>query len=343
MTKRHYKVANVAQGTPEWLEWRDQGVTATDAVAITGRSPYKTRWRAWAEKSGYAAPVDLKGNPLVRKGIQQEPDARNMWEERHGVIILPTCVESLLCPLLRASLDGLTPDDKPVELKVPSDKSWQAVIAEGVESAPYKLYWPQVQQQMLCLNAREGYLVFYHAKHGMKEFLIQRDDAFCREIVAESRSFYQEVVTKQPPQKDMDRDAYIPEGEDAEVWKEAAFAYRTYQQELDELEARAKWLKESQEPWLAVMKRLMGTHNRGDYAGVMITRFTTSGSVDYKKIVSEKLSLTEDEEKAYRKPGGHRTRVTVSDDPVPRTIQDAEVVNQASAPIKREPIIDANF
>ena len=127
-----------------------------------------------------------------------------MWEERHGVIILPTCVESLLCPLLRASLDGLTPDDKPVELKVPSDKSWQAVIAEGVESAPYKLYWPQVQQQMLCLNAREGYLVFYHAKHGMKEFLIQRDDAFCREIVAESRSFYQEVVTKQPPQKDMD-------------------------------------------------------------------------------------------------------------------------------------------
>ena len=88
----------------------------------------------------------------------------------------------------------------------------------------------------MCLNAREGYLVFYHAKHGMKEFLIQRDDAFCREIVAESRSFYQEVVTKQPPQKDMDRDV-CPEGE-YKVWKEAAFTYRTYQQELDELEPR---------------------------------------------------------------------------------------------------------
>ena len=58
---------------------------------------------------------------------------------------MPACVESLLCPLLRALVDGLTPDDKPVSFKVPSDKSWQAVIAEGVESAPYKLYWPQVQ------------------------------------------------------------------------------------------------------------------------------------------------------------------------------------------------------
>ncbi|WP_407080697.1 YqaJ viral recombinase family protein [Enterobacter hormaechei] len=48
------------------FDWRRQGVTATDAAILLNRSPYKTRWRLWAEKTGYAREVDLSLNPLVR-------------------------------------------------------------------------------------------------------------------------------------------------------------------------------------------------------------------------------------------------------------------------------------
>lgn len=333
-SKKSFRIVDLPQGSDEWRKWRDEGITATDAVVITGLSPFKTRWRLWAEKSGFADPQDLSGNPLVQKGNKQEPDARAQWEERHNEIVLPTCVESTLCPVIRASLDGLTSDGKPVEIKVPSDKSWQEVIDKGEASDTFKRYWPQCQHQMLALGAKEGWLVFYHARHGMKEFIIQRDDVFCRRIIKEAREFFREVTEKSPPEKDLERDAYIPEGEEAEQWKQAAYAYREYQHELDELKAREKQLKELQKPLLGKMKELMGDHQRGDYAGVMITRFTTSGSVDYRKIVEEETKLSEDEVEAYRKEGGDRTRVTVSEDPVPRLIKNEAVVEQATAPAR---------
>lgn len=66
------KIVNLSQREEDWLDWRRQGVTATDAAILLNRSPYKTRWRLWAEKTGYAREVDLSLNPLVRRGIENE-------------------------------------------------------------------------------------------------------------------------------------------------------------------------------------------------------------------------------------------------------------------------------
>ncbi len=54
------KIVNLSQREEDWLDWRRQGVTATDAAILLNRSPYKTRWRLWAEKTGYAREVDLE-------------------------------------------------------------------------------------------------------------------------------------------------------------------------------------------------------------------------------------------------------------------------------------------
>ncbi len=62
------KIVDLTQGDDAWLAWRKGGITATDAAILLDRSPYKTRWRLWAEKSGFAREVDLSLNPLVRRG-----------------------------------------------------------------------------------------------------------------------------------------------------------------------------------------------------------------------------------------------------------------------------------
>ena len=36
------RIVNLEQGTKEWLEWRRQGITATESSVILGLSPYKT-------------------------------------------------------------------------------------------------------------------------------------------------------------------------------------------------------------------------------------------------------------------------------------------------------------
>ncbi|MDV5469038.1 YqaJ viral recombinase family protein [Klebsiella pneumoniae] len=76
------KIVNLSQREEDWLDWRRQGVTATDAAILLNRSPYKTRWRLWAEKTGYAREVDLSLNPLVRRGIESEDAARRAFEEK---------------------------------------------------------------------------------------------------------------------------------------------------------------------------------------------------------------------------------------------------------------------
>ncbi len=46
------KIVDVVQRSPDWQGWRAQGVTASEAAVVLGRSPYKTPWRLWAERTG---------------------------------------------------------------------------------------------------------------------------------------------------------------------------------------------------------------------------------------------------------------------------------------------------
>ena len=52
------KITDVIQRTPPWERWRAQGVTASEAAIVLGRSPYKTLWRLWAERTGLAREAD---------------------------------------------------------------------------------------------------------------------------------------------------------------------------------------------------------------------------------------------------------------------------------------------
>ena len=153
-------VINVSQRTPEWHAWRAAGVTASEAAVILNRSPYKTPWRLWAERTGVAAPEDLSSKPCVQRGIQLEDQVRRGFEERHGTILLPLCAESTEHPVLRAhSMDSATTGE-PVELKVPTDKTYQHVVSEGEQALAYQLAWVQLQHQLYVTEAQQGWLVF---------------------------------------------------------------------------------------------------------------------------------------------------------------------------------------
>jgi putative phage-type endonuclease len=110
------RVIDIVQRSPEWHGWRSAGMSASDAPVVLGVSPFKTRWRLWAEKCGLAFEEDLSGNPYVRRGLEEE-DIRRVYEDRHGVLLLPLCAESDAHPVVRASFDGLTDEGEPVEIK----------------------------------------------------------------------------------------------------------------------------------------------------------------------------------------------------------------------------------
>jgi putative phage-type endonuclease len=107
---------------------------------VLGVSPFKTRWRLWAEKCGLAPEEDLSGNPHIRRGLEEEDRARRTYEDRHDVVLLPLCAESDVHPVMRASFDGLTDAGGPVELKCPSRMSFADLLEHGEGSAVFKRF-----------------------------------------------------------------------------------------------------------------------------------------------------------------------------------------------------------
>lgn len=160
------RVIDIPQKTPAWLQWRAAGVTASAAAAVLGRSPYKTPWRLWAERTGLVAPEDLSSNFHVRRGNALEDHARRDFEDRHGTCLLPMCGESREHPMIRASLDGIDDAGCPVELKIPCDAVYQEVMEIRELSRAYQLYWVQLQSQLYVTEADRGWLVFYQRPGG---------------------------------------------------------------------------------------------------------------------------------------------------------------------------------
>lgn len=321
------RIVNLQQGSPDWFDWRKQGITATDAVVLLDRSPYKTYWRLWAEKSGFCDEVDLSGNPLVRRGKELEDEARAAAELLLQDILLPCCVESEFDPIFRASLDGYTSDGNPVELKVPSDAVWNAIMHEGTQSEAYRMYWAQVQAQLLATGSKEGYLIFYH-EGNLHPFKIHPDSQAIHTLVKRGRILMQQVRDYEEPPMNPERDVFIPREDAARNWLMAAEAYRNQTAKIESLKSEIAELEEKRRQHEQAMLGMMGDFLHAEYGGVSVTRFVKKGRVNSSKLIQDiQASGVKIDVDAYRAPSRIHTRITVSKTTIkPRTVADADVL-----------------
>ena len=325
------KIIDLQQSGDDWLEWRRGGVSATDASILLNLSPYKTRWRLWAEKVGYALAEDLSNNPNVRRGVRNEDLARRAFEDKHDDLLLPVCAESDKYPILRASLDGIRENGEPVEIKCPSDTNWNDVCSNGTGSKPYKQYYPQVQHQLMVTEAKLGWLIFFKEGEPLQEFQIVPDAEMQKAILEESFKFMEEVQKRKEPDKDPDRDIYIPKGKEAHAWIFYAEQYRLYEAEIKTLKEKLTKLQKSQKPLEKELRQMMGDYMQADYCGVKITRYMTSGRINYQKVLEANLpDISDDEVEKFRGKATESCRVYVTNSLAPKLIVDDDAV----APVK---------
>lgn len=313
-------LADYVQGSDEWLEWRAQGVTATDIPVILGLSPYKTVWQLWAEKVGHLNTADLSRNPNVKRGNRLEDTARQLAEKHCNEILLPICGEYGHWPTLRASFDGLDGNQTPHEFKAPAQSTWDEISLNGEKSATYKLYESQVHAQCVVAGVSYGKLMFFieddTPEGKLKTFDVELTDAMAKEILAKAQWFWTLVTTETPPPKDPERDCFIPEnGEQRFLWEAQADAWRHNQTKVKKLKAELEQLAKAQKEIQNEMTILMGEFKNSDVGGVKVSRFTKKGSIDYSKFLEDwfpRLNLKELEE--YRKADRHEARFTLSED-----------------------------
>ncbi|MCF7996208.1 MAG: YqaJ viral recombinase family protein [Chromatiaceae bacterium] len=326
------KIIDIAQRTPAWQQWRGQGITASEAAIILDHSPYKTRWRLWAERTGLARAADLSRNPQVQRGNQLEDAARQWFEHAYDTLLMPLCAEANEEPILRASFDGINDAGEPVELKVPSAKTYRAVCAQGREAEAYRLYLPQVQHQLYVAGAEKGYLVFHQDAQTNTVFEIARDAELIETLVEQALAFWELIQQRQEPAKDPVRDLYLPPPEQAEDWNALAGRYRDAWREAQVHEAEVKRCKTELDQLQTDLVAMMGEALIAESAGLRITRFCANGSVDYPALVKALLPpLPSETLEQYRRKSSERVRVTVQEYPAKAAIDfDAEVVAQAA-------------
>ena len=282
-------IIDLDQRTDAWKAWRNQGITATDSTVILGASPYKTPWRLWAEKVGKILPPDLSKNPNVQRGVALEDEARRLFQNKHLTCVMPACAESDVDPIFRASFDGLTPLNEPVEFKCPGEKVLAEVRTEGLKAKTVQMYSVQVQHQMLVSGSNRGWLVFYDSTtKELIEFEIQRDETIIKRLLAEGRKFYESVTKKIEPPKDPLRDAFLPaEGEERMRWIAAARDFAQADREIEALQARINQLTVSRDEAKEKLISMMGNNALADFAGVSLTRSAVKGRVDYAKLLEK--------------------------------------------------------
>lgn len=103
------KLHNLIQGSPEWKAYRAQHFNASDAPAMMGVSPYKSRAELLREMhTGVTADVDAGTQMRFDNGHRAEALARPLAEEFIGAELYPVTGSA---GKLSASFDGLTLDE----------------------------------------------------------------------------------------------------------------------------------------------------------------------------------------------------------------------------------------
>lgn len=184
-------ISGLIQGTQEWLQWRRNHIGASEASAILGLNPFRTKLSVWEEKVlGWEQPINQK----MIDGTKGEQAARDAYEKMSGRLVAPIVAESTEYPFISASFDGMSLLlDHAVEIKCGRSSHKYAQLGE---IAPY--YIPQLQQQMYVAGLDSIHYFSYYNGEGilLTEY---RSEEFIKKMVEKLIEFWDNVQAGTPP------------------------------------------------------------------------------------------------------------------------------------------------
>lgn len=184
----------IEQGSDEWLKWRAERITSSDASVILGLNRYSNARKLWQEKMSIAPRQST--NHHMERGKLLEPVARDLFIETTGIDVVPMVVESSEFFWMGASLDGIDKSRRViVEIKCPD---WQSH-----ENEIMPMYKAQVQHHLYATGAEICYYVTYvgHLEQKINIIEVSRDEQFMQRMIDAELAFYKEFlcVFKEPP------------------------------------------------------------------------------------------------------------------------------------------------
>jgi putative phage-type endonuclease len=194
----------VRQRTPEWVAWRREHITSSDAVVLAGERGSVVQ--LWAEKRGLVeSTFDDETEDLMEIGQALEPALRSLYASRMSRPIRARHIgiESREWPVAAASLDAES-GRRIVETKWSHSVEWFRAVAAGSPDPVPGRVMAQVQWQMFVAR-REVADVAILLGREFKVIEVGRDDAYIGNLQKMARWFWPFVERgEQPPVDGLD-------------------------------------------------------------------------------------------------------------------------------------------
>lgn len=194
------KIKSLIQGTPEWHRHRATSRNASDASAVMGCSPYKTRAQLLDERAtGIVPEVDAATQKRFDRGHAIEEAARPVAETMIGDDLYPI-IGTDDDGYLSASFDGLTMDGKTAwECKTFNSSKAEEIAIGDIPKADF---WQCVQQLYVSGAEQVIYTLSDGTEEGSAHCLLTRDRAsdFFDDLLAGWKQFDEDLANHKPRQ-----------------------------------------------------------------------------------------------------------------------------------------------
>lgn len=285
------KIINLKQGTPEWLEWRNNGIGASEIGSLMGVNDRITPRGLYDIKTGKGPETYV--NEAMKYGNEQEWQARDWLESHFDCSLSNICIESEEKSFMRASLDGFDElKNILVEIKSPYNKENLDKMIQGDIPLSY-LY--QIQWQMLLTKMDSAFMCVWDGdKCHIHE--IEEDKVLQKKMENKATKFWKDLIRGiEPPAEERDYEDISSDNmevlDKVKSFKEAMEAKSNLEKVLKELKPEIEKLGENKNFIIHGVKftRCMGS-SRYDYSlmkeeGVELDRFKKPGNPFYRTTI----------------------------------------------------------
>ena len=261
------------QRTEQWTAARAGRITASQAGAFLGLSPYMKPQDAMRAlvRSMHGMDAEFQGNVATEYGTFHENGALVEYRMETGNVVKPLAFAPHK-EWLGASPDGLIEHDGLLEIKCPfGQRAKNPPEFKSIDDQPH--YYAQIQVQLFC-TGREWCHFFQWSPHGTKMELVSADRKWIAENLPVLHAAWVAAKNADPAEHDKPSRLVVDTPEAVRLVKE-----------YDELSDAMDAAKERRDEVLAEMVRIGGGGD-AEIAGRKLTLVKRKGSVAYAKALA---------------------------------------------------------
>ena len=278
----------------EWLAIRSKYIGGSDAGAVIGLNPFKSRYSLWAEKTGKVP--GFEGNIVTKVGSYLEDLVAKMFEEETGKKVRRknrTMVNDIY-PYACANIDrAVVGENALLEIKTTNSIP---IMKQLRKSEFPEVYYAQVVHYLAVTGLDKAYLAVLINCRELKVYELDRDQAEIDALMEAEKEFWNLVETNTPPNadgSDATSDTLINLYPNSNEDSIDLFAFDSQLKEYMSIKAQIDALEDLKDEIANSIKAYMKEAGRGESSNYKVScKSQTKRTFDTKKFESDHKNIS---------------------------------------------------